>query len=485
MKLCKIICFLMAALMLLCAFVACDNKKTPSTDNGGQLTGDGQSPEEKVLHSFERVDYKGDVFTIAASSSYENRFVIDQFPVFDDYNGNIVHDALFDRDMMLEEYFNISIEYDDVLDSQMATHVSPGISAGDDEYSLILANLGNAVRKLFNADYLRNLYDFEDIDLSNPWWNRQSVENFELNGKIFMATGAITNRYVYAPYAMLFNTRLITEWGLENPYDLVESGDWTLENFQIMIEETYTDDGNDVVGVEDFYGLAPSSDSETAYYFACGGRLVQKTGDELLPVYENKTNVDLLQEVVEMYLTDDVLKFKELYDSNATFKDGRAIFHSTALCDITMLSNMVDKYGIVPMPKYTVDQDRYISNANSSISTMAVLPITVKDTKMIGTIVEALAAVSQYTSLDKQYDTVLLLRQALDEKSKMNLQLVAESVSYDWGYTFDIAGLRTKISQAILKGNVGVADDYASVRDMFNDALSELIARFYYEHTEE
>ena len=50
MKLCKIICFLMAALMLLCAFVACDNKKTPSTDNGGQLTGDGQSPEEKVLH---------------------------------------------------------------------------------------------------------------------------------------------------------------------------------------------------------------------------------------------------------------------------------------------------------------------------------------------------------------------------------------------------------------------------------------------------
>jgi hypothetical protein len=137
------------------------------------------------------------------------------------------------------------------------------------------------------------------------------------------------------------------------------------------------------------------------------------------------------------------------------------------------------------MPKYTVDQDRYISNANSSISTMAVLPITVKDTKMVGTIVEALAAVSQYTSLDKQYDTVLLLPQALDEKSKMNLQLVAESVSYDWGYTFDIAGLSTKISQAILKGNVGVADDYASVRDMFNDALSELIARFYYEHTEE
>jgi len=213
--------------------------------------------------------------------------------------------------------------------------------------------------------------------------------------------------------------------------------------------------------------------------------MVKKDGDELIPVYEDGPNVTLLQLVIDMYDTDDVLKFKETYDSNATFKDGRAIFHSTALCDITMLANMEDKYGIVPMPKYDEDQENYISNANSSISTMAVLPITVRDTKKVGTIVEALAAVSQYTSLDKQYDNVLLLRQALDEKSKLNLQRVVESVSYDWGYMFDIAQVKTKIAQAILKSNMGVADDYTSVRDVFNGALAEIVARFYYEYTEE
>ncbi|MBE6620420.1 MAG: hypothetical protein E7625_03540 [Ruminococcaceae bacterium] len=481
----KIFCFLMTILMLLGTLLACKPDSNTPGGNQENPSTDGASKEEQVLHSFERVDYKGDIFMIAASSTYENRFTIDQFAVDDEYNGNIVHDALFYRDTMIEEYFHINIEYDDVLDSQIAAHVSPGIRTGDDEYSLILANLGNAARKLFDADLLRNLYDFEDIDFSKPWWNRQSVENFELNGKIFMATGAITNRYVYAPYAMLFNTRLIGELSLENPYDMVESGDWTLENFKLMIEDTYNDDGNDVVDLEDFYGLAPASDSETAYYFACGGRMVKKDGDELIPVYEDGPNVTLLQLVIDMYDTDDVLKFKETYDSNATFKDGRAIFHSTALCDITMLANMEDKYGIVPMPKYDEDQENYISNANSSISTMAVLPITVRDTKKVGTIVEALAAVSQYTSLDKQYDNVLLLRQALDEKSKLNLQRVVESVSYDWGYMFDIAQVKTKIAQAILKSNMGVADDYTSVRDVFNGALAEIVARFYYEYTEE
>jgi hypothetical protein len=144
-----------------------------------------------------------------------------------------------------------------------------------------------------------------------------------------------------------------------------------------------------------------------------------------------------------------------------------------------MLSNMEDKYGIVPMPKYDEDQENYISNANRSISTMAVFPITVRDTKMAGLITEALAAVSQYTSLDKQYDTVLLLRQALDEKSKRNLQLVVESVSYDWGYVFDVGQLKTLIAKTILSRSDGIADDYESIRDVVRDDLDALIAKFY------
>jgi len=478
----RLLCLLLCGLMLLVPLVACDNGNNSNNNNNNNNNNQTNNPDDKptaqsVLNSFRKDSYSGD-FMIGASSSYENRFIIDQFPTSGDMTGEMVQDALFKRDRMIEEYFGITLVYDDVLDSQMYEHVSGSISSGDDEYSMILATLGNSGMKLFNNDLLRNMYDFEDIDLSKTWWNKKSVDNFEVGGRIYMATGAITNRYVYAPYAMLFNRNLIVDLEMDDPYQLVEEGDWTIENFAMMIEDTYTDDGNEEVGIEDFYGLAPASDSETAYYFACGGRLVEKNGDELIPVYEDEANYDILQMIIDMYRTDDVMEFKSTYDSNATFKDGRAIFHSTALCDITMLLDMENRYGIVPMPKLDRDQEGYISNANRSISTMAVFPRGVQDTEKVGLIVEAIAAVSQYTSLDKQYDTVLLSRQALDAQSKRNLQLVVESVSYDWGYAYDIGRLKTIVADAILKGSTGVADEYASIREVVTSGIAELLAKF-------
>ena len=478
----RLLCLLLCGLMLLVPLVACDNGNNSNNNNNNNNNNQTNNPDDKptaqsVLNSFRKDSYSGD-FMIGASSSYENRFIIDQFPTSDDMTGEMVQDALFKRDRMIEEYFGITLVYDDVLDSQMYEHVSGSISSGDDEYSMILATLGNSGMKLFNNDLLRNMYDFEDIDLSKTWWNKKSVDNFEVGGRIYMATGAITNRYVYAPYAMLFNRNLIVDLEMDDPYRMVEDGEWTFENFAMMIEDTYVDDGNEEVGLEDFYGLAPASDSETAYYFACGGQLVAKDGDELIPVYENEDNYDILQMVIDMYRTEDVLEFKSTYDSNVTFNDGRAIFHSTALCDITMLSEMKDRYGIVPMPMLDEDQESYISNANRSISTMAVFPRSVYDTEKVGLIVEALAAVSQYTSLDKQYDTVLLSRQALDAQSKKNLQLVVESVSYDWGYAYDIGRLKTIVASAILNGSTGVADEYASIRDLVTSGIADLLAKF-------
>lgn len=488
----RLICFLLCAVMLLIPLMACSddnpaddkkpndesNEKDPTDNPGDNGTDEDELTAQNVLSLFSKEDFDEADFVIAAASSYENRFVIDQFATADAMTGDMVQDELFKRDNMIEEYFNISLVYDDVLDSQMAAYVSVGISAGDDEYSLLLASLGKTAQPLFNNGLLRNMYDFESVDLSRSWWNKQSVDNFEVGGKIFMATGAITNRYVYAPYAMLFNTRLIEDLEMENPYDLVEEGTWTMEVFISMIEETYVDDGNEEIGLEDFYGLAPASDSETAYYFAFGGQMVAKNGDSLVPVHEEKANYDILQQIIDMYRMDDVLKFKNVYDSNVTFNEGRAIFHSTALCDITMLSEMQDRYGIVPMPKYNEQQQDYVSNANRYISTMAVFPYTVRDTAKVGLIVEAMAALSQYTSLDKQYEKVLLSRQALDAQSKKNLQLVVESISYDWGYVFDIGRVNSLIASAILNGAEGVADDYATIRDVVQNDLEALIEKF-------
>lgn len=491
----RLVALVLAMLMLLATVVACTNDTPDNSGNDTPGTSDtpgttpGTTPDEgkdedpavtanTVLHSFEQRDLSDfGEFIIVASSSYENTFIIDQFPIDDDHNGNMVHDALFDRDKMIEEYYGIDIAWDDVLDSQMMAKIANSIRSGDDIYSLVLGALHSTALPMFNNQLLWNLNEVENIDLSKHWWNKNSVEAFTLNDKIFMATGAITNRYVYAPYALLFNSRLLDAEGLPSPYQLIEDNNWTFETFQAMIVGTAREeDGDDQLTVADFYGLAPADDSQTAWFFAGGGRWVEANDKgEFIPVYEEEDNYNLLSEVLKFHRTDDVMQYVSLYDSNTAFKEGRALFHATALGDITMLADMEDKYGIVPLPKYDEDQEEYYSNTNKYINTMALVPSSVVDTETVGLVVESLAAVSQYTSLDKQYETVLLNRQALDAESKANLQLVVESSFYDWGYVLDPAKLADNI-RLTMKGTSGIDEFgsfFASIREPVAAELEE------------
>jgi hypothetical protein len=419
-----------------------------------------------------------DEFLIAAASSYEGRFVIYQFAPLGEKIGDTVHDSLYDRDQLIAEVMGVELVYDDVYDSQMYAKINNTIRSGDDTYSLVLGSLARVALDMFNNDLLYDLNEVPHIDLSAPWWNKNSISNFEINGKIYMATGSITNRYIYSPYAMLFNRDLIEAESMNNPYELLETGEWTMETLARMIEETYLDlNANDVVDINDYFGLAPASDSELAYYFAAGATMLEATDDGLVYTYAEEENTMVLEEVIALYNSNNVLKYIDNYDSITAFREGRAIFHSMALCDITMLNEMEDRYGIIPMPKYDEHQEEYYSNANRYIGTMALLPSSIVDITNVGLVVEAMASVSHYTALDKQYEQVLLSRQALDAQSKQSLITVVESTTYDLCYAFDFEHMTTSIRSIINKGGT-YSSFYASYKDSLNAALEAFLERF-------
>ena len=101
---------------------------------------------------------------------------------------------------------------------------------------------------------------------------------------------------------------------------------------------------------------------------------------------------------------------------------------------------------------------------------MVLLPSSIRDTEKVGEIVEAMCAVSMHTSLDKQYETVMLNRQAQDAQSKKYLQMVVASSAYDWIYILDPAGLYGSIKSAIRDGKE-LASTFASVRDQVEAEL--------------
>ena len=481
------------ALLLVLPLVACGND-TPNTPDTPDQPSDPSTPDtptdpeepeepqtaQSVLYDIPMQSFASNFeFLVAAASNYSNTLYIDQFTNDDDINGDTVHDALFARDKMIEEYFGIDIYYDDIADGAIFSKVSNPIRSGDDIYSLVLGGINTPALPLFENDLLYDLNTVDTIDLTQPWWNKNSVDAFTINDHIYMATGAITNRVVFAPYGMLVNFRLREAAGISDPYEMVKNSTWTLENFEAMIIGTSVQlNGDDQWDVGDFYGLAPSQDSETAWFFAAGGRMVEKSpSGELWAVYEEEENYDLISWITDMYEGDDVMKYVALYDSSNAFRESRAIFHSTALCDITRLNDMEDKYGFLPMPKLDESQEEYYSNTNRFINTMALLPTSVQEPEKIGAVIEALAAVSQFTSLDKQYDTVLLNRRAVDADSKENLKIIVESSLYDMGYVLNPANISYQIRDAIYK-NFELGSVFASLRDPVEAALEEYASRF-------
>ncbi|MBQ7338481.1 MAG: hypothetical protein IJW40_08530 [Clostridia bacterium] len=463
-----------------------DDPDIPDTSDGSEQNGDKQDdPEEEkpfdiraAMEALPECTFAGDEFLIAASSTYENVFTIDQFATDDQKNGSLVHDSLFDRDALVEEIFGITLVYDDMLDSAMYNKIGNSIRSGDDTYSLVLGAMSSVALNMFNNNLLYDINEVPHIDLSQPWWNENSIDNFQINDKIYMATGAITNRYVYSPYAVLFNQQLIDDAALDSPYELLENNEWTLEVFAEMIEDTYRDlNANDAIDLEDFYGLAPASDSETAWYFAAGATLLDKVEDELIFTYLDDNNTIILEEVLALYDSDNVLQYEQTYDSIDAFREGRAIFHSMALCDITMLNDMEDEYGIVPMPKYDSYQETFYSNANRYISTMALLPSSIVDIDNVGLIIEGMAMTSQYTSLDKQYEQVLLNRQALDAQSKASLITVVESTTYDLCYAFDMAGMPERL-RPVIKSAGSYASFYAGYESQLESALEDFMEHY-------
>ena len=491
-----LLCLLSLLLLLsILSLVACKNGKDPGNDpdkpapggdpsdpSGPSDPGDDEDDDmtaDQILKTFPQKFFGDEQFRIAASSTYENVFTIEQFTNDDDYNGGTIHDALVDRDAMIEEYFGIELYYEDMLDSAMYSRLGNSVRAGDDDYQLLLGTLAGGALQFANANLLWDLHEIPNIDLTKPWWNKNSVNSFDVNGHIYMATGAITNRYVYAPNAMLFNKELLADASLTSPFELMERDEWTLETLALMIEGQARELGSDdTLGIDDFYGLAPANDSEGAFYVACGGTFTEKDGSGIPSLsHERSRNSDRLDAVIDLMRGDDVLHYKSLYDSLNTFRDGRAIFHSMALCDINMLADMEQEYGIAPMPKYDQLQEEYYSNANRYISTMAIVPSSVADTERTGLIIEAMAATSQYSSLQKQYETILLLRQAKDSQSKQSLITVVESTVYDWGYVFDFGSVSTTMRDIIRYGK-SYASEFASLRGQAESALNEMLKNY-------
>ncbi len=414
-----------------------------------------------VLASFERKNYDGYSFRVLCTNYYNANIFVQQAP--DDVeNGEPVNDALYRRDRMLSEYYNIDLKYtieQNDYDGSLVSTAKNNLLADEVGFDLIMSSMAQALPQLIGEGYVYDFNQIDSIDLTKPWWNKNLINDMTINGKLHMATGDITTRSVASAWLLAFNKDLFAQYQLDLPYQLVYDNKWTIDRLDELIKDRHMDlDSDNNITKDDFVGLAPEGGSFSIYYTACGLTTVEMKDSEPMITAMSQKSYDAIDKLISVLSGDNVLKMKAVYDANTMFKNDKALFLSCAACDLSLLRDMESEYGILPLPKLSEDQEEYYTAANTAIGTAAIIPINVQDINKSGSIIETYAALSRYTSMPAQYENTMLQKQTRDEDSINMLKLVVESVTYDFAAIYGWSALSGIINECIRDG----LDNYVS-----------------------
>jgi hypothetical protein len=447
----KLFSLLLASLLLTQVFVSCaetpEEGSTDSTapaDSGTAASEIAEEPEEteitreNIPDNLPEKNYDGRTFTLLTRETdgiyYGDKFMPEEL------NGEGVNDALYERNTKIEERFSVDFTYvsknSQWGNAQWNNEMTNSIMAGDGAYDLIAAYAATVSENIAKNIFL-NWRDIPNIDLTQPWWSQRAIDALTVNGRSYLITGDYALSLWDNMFAFIFNKKLASDFGIDNLYDLVRSGEWTLDKMSEIASGVSIDiDGNGQWTADDIYGLTTDwATSIDTYQIAFDMPVVSHTADGSLDLALNSEKaVSIVEKVNNLYhnthgaYTDSSSNYMD-----NMFRADRALMYATYFEKITALRDMESDFGILPYPKYDTDQETYSSTSRDNFD-LFVVPIDVKDPEFTGIITEALCAESYRSVVPKYYDVVLKSKPSRDEESAEMIDIIRDNLTFDIGY---------------------------------------------------
>jgi len=433
----KLLCLMLAALTVGGAMLSCGGDNTGSADTTAAVTTGGETEAvteaPTALEKLPAVDYGGHVVNILLNDQ-DDRFV--DIMTEGEETGDVMNDIVYKRNRAIEEKYNVTIvgssdEYNAVND-MLKKEVQGGLTDYDFYFSNCYAT------SLASGGFLYVLGDLPNVDLSNPWWDKAALEGMSVGGKVYLATGDISPTSLLTSSCLVFNKKLFSNNDMEYPYAMAANGTWTLDKLAEMTKGLTTDvngDGKYTLG-DDIFGFSSwMCDSPYSLFYGAGGTMSQKDSDDIPYVEFDVERISdiytkMYQLIIEQesYFVTDAAQYETTYEC---FSNGGAYF-----CEITLqkidafLRDMEDDYGILPIPKWSEDQEDYLSCVNGA-GGFVVIPNNPEDAERTGMLFEALAAGAYDTITPSIYEVITKTKNVRDEESADMVNLIIRNRVYD------------------------------------------------------
>jgi len=361
-------------------------------------------------------------------------------PFENEGDGEVVSEALYDRDMKVEERLKVDLDHIGKIytwgtQNEYISSILTSAYAAEPLYDIVSGQYAIMPILIVEGVYL-NLLQQEYLDFDKPWWINDVVENTSIAGKMYLATGSISERTVSQAHCLYLNQKLLNDYQLEDPTQIVLDGDWTFDKLIEMSTGKYRDlDEDQTKSVGDSFGLVfpdPNSYQGLEGAFEIYVTKNDSAGIPELVFGEGNVN-EILTKIQETLTKPDFWQGVEGAFNTATFEEGRALFCEGTLGDAAhAYRDMEDKFLVLPLPKYSERQEEYhtkLGEANELFGIMS----NCDNVDAVAATMECLAS-EGYRRVDPAfYEVALKIKFNKADQPAQIFDLIRNGITYDFG----------------------------------------------------
>lgn len=422
-----------------------DETTTAAVTDSQTTTADGTTldPDDRANtpDALPAMDFGGADFTVLCRD-----YLADEIDVTE-INSEIVNDAVFNRNRKIDDKYNVNIKTVAVpgdwhnKDAFMSMF-SKSVTAGDGAYDLVAGYEAYFMQAVAQG-LLTDLNNAKYFDFAKPWWSKDVLNELTVNDKLYVTTGDLALSLWENTYVVFFNKQMVKDYGIENPYQLVDDGKWTLAKLDEICKGVTKDlDGDGTFTRADLFGYATETGNLVDVMQAAFDMpITVKEGDAYKLNLGSPKMVDIVERLYSflyenpgVYAQPESVAFPQ-NPMNQEFSEDRVMFLPDCLGNSEFLRAMETDYGIIPLPKFDEQQKQYQSWSQNGFSIFGI-PVDCKDVDMAAFITEALCAESYRTVIPAYYDITLKTKFARDEESARMMDLVREGLQFNFGFMY-------------------------------------------------
>jgi len=487
---------LLALLTLASAFASCssgDNSADTTADTSSDVTVTETAETGTSEPDLPELDYDGADFTYLVRYAEKGKITYrDTYVYTEAYDGEVVNDAVYDRNRQVEEKFNIKIKMIPTLTDNGENELTKQYVLANDSTLDAICGMSFRLGAIAAEQYFQDFNDIPYVTLDAPYWSENAAEQLSIADRNYLMPCDISLMSFAGARYICFNKKLVQDYKFDMPYDLVASDSWNFDTFFAMVNSVSSDlNGDGEYNEHDLYGFL-TEDTATLWHFlaAAGVRFTENDeyGMPVMSVMNEKTqsvmerihselegkNTSIAYQTLQK--TADIGDFSNVYTyARSLFCNDRFMFVQLGTMSLHEFKDMESDFGVVPNPKFDEDQDNY-HHRDDKYATLFAVPVTAADAERVGAVMEYSAWLSNKLVLPAYYETTILNKRIRDERDIEMLDIIKSSCHYEVSALYNI-GIDNMLWKAY-QNDANLASTYASEQSAIEKKIEQLYESF-------